>query len=99
MKIKTEIRNTILKIYFSLYILFCLFDEKRVIVKMKKKREKMEEKKEKKRVRGKIRNLSRKEVVLVTRIRMTLLQRKETREGCIDLGQNSRIHVKNFPNK
>lgn len=51
MKIKTEIRNTILKIYFSLYILFCLFDEKRVIVKMKKKREKMEEK-EKRRKRG-----------------------------------------------
>lgn len=50
-----------------------MFDEKRVIVKMRKKREKMEEKKEKKRIREKLRNLSRKEVVLVTPIRMTLL--------------------------
>lgn len=73
MKIKTERRNTILKIYFSLYISFHLFDEKRVIVKMRKKREKMEEKREKKRIREKLRNLSRKEVVLVTPIRMTLL--------------------------
>lgn len=73
MKIKTERRNIILKIYFSLYILFCLFDEKRVIVKMKKKREKMEGKKEKKWIKGKLRNLSRRVVVLVTRIRMTLL--------------------------
>lgn len=76
MKIKTERRSTILKIYFSLYISFHLFDEKRVIVKMRKKGEKMEEKKEKKekkRIREKLRNLSRKEVVLVTPIRMTLL--------------------------
>lgn len=47
MKIKTERRNIILKIYFSLYILFCLFDEKRVIVKMKKKRKDGGEKGEK----------------------------------------------------